>query len=195
MALPDLATTADLSARGVEPDDDDVAEVFLTIASSVVRAATQSPIVQTTSTVTLWGFDGDRYLDLPGKPVTSVSSVTVDGTALAEGHYKLINGRLWRFCGWGHELCPVEVVVTLTHGYLVAPAWVVQIVCDLAIAGMKAAPNGARDPRIFVETLGPYSVTYSQAGALVATAMELPTATKLALRKAFGGGAEMVTSR
>lgn len=195
MALPDLATTADLSARGVEPDDDDVAGVFLAVASSVVRGAAQSPIVQATSTVALWGVDGDRYLDLPGKPVTAVSAVSVGGAALPTTAYKLVHGRLWRFCGWGHELCPTEVTVTLTHGYLACPEWVVQLVCDLAIAGIKAAPSGARDPRIFVESLGPYSVTYSQAGALVATAMELPVATKLALRKAFGGGATMVASR
>jgi hypothetical protein len=195
MSLPDLATTADLSARGVEPDDDDIAEVFLAVASSVVRAAAQSPVVETTSTVTLWGLDGDRYLDLPGKPVTDVSAVSVDGAALTDGAYKLIQGRLWRLCGWGHASCPAEVVVTMTHGYLTAPEWVVQIVCDLAIAGIKAAPNGARDPRIFVESLGPYSVTYSQAGALVATAMELPTATRQALRKAFGGGAALVAAR
>lgn len=197
MALPDLATTTDLSVRGVDDDTFDSALIaaMLAVASSVVRGAAQSPIVQTTSTVTLWAQDNDRHLDLPGKPVTAVSAVTVDGTALATTDYKLIHGRLWRLCGWGHEACPAEITVTLTHGYPAAPAWVVQLVCDLAIAGCKAAPTGARDPRIFMEVLGPYTVQFSQLGEQVATAMELPMATKQALRKAFGGGAALVVSR
>jgi hypothetical protein len=195
--LPDLASRSDLSARGVEPDDDSVADVFLEVASAVVRKAAQSPIVQTTSTVDVWAQDSDRYLELPGKPVTAVSEVVLDGDTLAATDYRLIHGRLWRQCGWGCDSDPKKVTVTMTHGYLAAPEWVVQLVCDLAIAGMKAAPGGARDPRVFVESLGPYSVTWSQLGAAsqVATAMELPSATKLALRRAFGGSASLVASR
>lgn len=195
MSLPDLASTTDLSARGADTFDDDLMATMLAVASSVVRGAAQSPIVETTSTVELWGLDGDRYLDLPGKPVTAISAVSVDGTALAATAYKLIHGRLWRLCGWGYELCPAAVTVTLTHGYLVAPEWVVQLVCDVAIAGCKAAASGARDPRIAIESLGPYSVTFSEHGEQIATAMELPLATKQALRKAFGGGVGMVVSR
>lgn len=197
MALPDLASTSDLDARAVVLDDDIDADAFLTIASSIVRKAAQSPIVQTTSTVDLWAQDEDRYLDLPGKPVTAVSAVVLEGSTLAASDYRLIHGRLWRQCGWGCEDDPKRVTVTMTHGYLAAPDWVVQLVCDLAIAGMKAAPGGARDPRVFVESLGPYSVTWSQLGASaqVATAMELPSATKLALRRAFGGSASLVAAR
>lgn len=197
MPLPDLATTTDLSARGVDDDTFDSAliAVMLTVASSIVRGAAQSPIVQTTSTVTLWGLGEGRYLDLPGKPVTAVSAVAVDGVALASGDYKLIHGRLWRLCGWGDESCPAEVAVTMTHGYPAAPAWVVQLVCDLAIAGCKAAPTGARDPRIFMEVLGPYTVQFSQLGEQVATAMELPRSTRQTLRKAFGGGAALVAAQ
>lgn len=195
MALPNLASTSDLSARGVEPDDDDVAELFLAVASSVIRGAAQSPILETTSTVELWAQDADQYLDLPGKPVTAVSGVAVDGTALATTEYKLIHGRLWRRCGWATNCTPFQTSVTMTHGLAVVPPWVVQLVCDLALAGIKAAPAGARDPRVAIETLGPYSVTFTQQGEQVATAMELPLATKQALRKAFGGGAGMVASR
>lgn len=197
MALPDLASESDLDARGVEADANIDVGVFLSIASSVVRKAAQSPIVETTSTVDLWAQDEDRYLDLPGKPVTAVSAVVLDGTTLAASDYQLIHGRLWRQCGWGCGYDPKKATVTLTHGYLAAPDWVVQLVCDLAIAGIKAAPGGARDPRVFVESLGPYSVTWSQLGASaqVATAMELPSATKLALRRAFGGSAALVAAR
>lgn len=203
MALPDLASTADLSDRGVVPDDAAVADVFLRVASSVVRAAAGSPIASATSTVSLWALDSDRYLDLPGQPVTAVSAVVLDGTTLAAGSdYKLIQGRLWRWCGWGYDrrgyhvdVFPLEVSVTMTHGLPVVPDWVVQLVCDLAIAGIRAAPDGARDPRVIVESVDDYSVTFSQQSGQVATAMELPAATRQALRRAFGGGAGMVSFR
>lgn len=195
MALPDLADASDLSARGVEPTDDEVAATYLAVASSVVRGAARSPIAQTTSTVSLWAQDRDVYLDLPGKPVSAVSSVVLDGITLAATDYRLIHGRLWRRCGWADEWDPKEAVVTMTHGLSVVPPWVVQLVCDVAIAGMNAAQSGARDPRVVVESIDDYSVTFTSQGQIVATAVELPTATKMALRAAFGGGGGMTTSR
>lgn len=195
MALPNLADLSDLSARGVEPDDDDVAATFLSVASSIIRGATQAPILETTSTVSLWAQDDDKYLDLPGKPISVVSSVTLDGTVLNAADYKLIYGRLWRFCGWAPKWEPLEVVVTMTHGLATVPDWVKQIVCDVAIAGISASAGGARDPRVVIESIDDYSVTFSSQGEQLATATELPTATKQALRKAFGGGASMVVSR
>jgi hypothetical protein len=203
VALPDLASTADLDARGVTPADDDVAATFLAVASSIVRAAACSPIAQVTSTVTLWGLDSDRYLDLPGQPVTAVSAVVLDGTTLTPGtDYKLIHGRLWRWCGWGYdrqgfntEVYPLEISVTMTHGLPSVPAWVTQLVCDVAIAGMAAAQGGARDPRVAIESIDDYSVTFTSQGDQVATATELPAATKGALRRAFGGGVGVVVPR
>jgi hypothetical protein len=195
MALPNLAAASDLSARGVEPDDDDVAATFLAVASSIIRGAAASPILSTVSTVSLWAQDADQYLDLPGKPVTAVSAVTVDGVALAATDWKLIHGRLWRRCGWATDWEPLEVVVTLTHGFAAVPVWVVQLVCDVAIAGIAASQGGARDPRVVIESIDDYSVTFSSQGEQLATATELPIATKQALRKAFGGGVGMVASR
>lgn len=194
MALPNLAAAADLSTRGVDVSDTALVAEMLAVASSVVRQAAQSPILETTSTVTLWGLDDGRYLDLPGKPVTAVSSVVVDGVTLADADYKLTDGRLWRAAGWGG--CePVEVVVTLTHGFLAVPADVKQLVCDLAIAGMQAASAGAHDPRVIAEKVDDYSVSFAQGYESVATVFELPRLTRMGLRARFGGGAALVVSR
>lgn len=194
MALPDLASSADLSTRGVDISDTNLVAAMLAVASSIVRQAAQSPILETESDVTLWATDEDRYLDLPGKPVTAVDTVTVDGDALTSDDFKLVNGRLWRLEGWGFRCEPIEVTATVTHGFAVVPEHIKQIVCDLAIAGMGAASAGAHDPRVLVESIDDYSVTFAQGGESVATAMELPRATRQAIRKQFGGGAAMVVA-
>lgn len=198
MALPDLAASSDLSARGVDVDslESDLVDAMLAVASAVVRAACQSPVLETDSTVTVWATDDDRYLDLPGKPVTAVASVEVDGDTLTSDDFKLVHGRLWRWAGWGScQGEPIEVTVELTHGFVTVPEPVKQLVCDLAIAGINAASQGARTPGVIAEKIDDYSVTWAQGAEAVATAMELPTATKLAFRKRFGGGAALVVSQ
>ena len=196
MALPNLAASADLSARGVSVTDTVLVAAMLAVASSVVRGAAQSPILETDSTVILWAVDGDQWLGLPGKPVTSVSSVQLDGVTLTAGSdYKLVHGDLWRASGWGDGCEPVEVEVDLTHGYAEVPTYITQLVCDLAIAGMSSASAGAHDPRVIAEKIDDYAVTFASGAETVATAMELPRLTRDGLRKRFGGGAALVLSR
>lgn len=194
MALPDLAVSADLSARGVTPTD--AMLTMLSVASSIVRGAAGSPIASTTSTVTLWGLDASPWLDLPGQPVTAVSSVVHDGDTLtAEDDFKLVNGRLWGSSLWGNGREPLEVVVTMTHGLAEVPAHVVQLVCDLAIAGAAAAADGAHDPRVVAERIDDYAVTFAPGTEAVASAVELPALTKAWLRAQFGGGVSVVSYR
>lgn len=192
--LPNLAASADLTARGITPTA--VHTVMLAVASSIVRAAAGSPILTTTSAVTLWGLDADHWLDLPGKPVTAITSVTHDGTALtADVDFKLVDGRLWGSSLWGDGGEPLKVLVTLTHGFAAVPPHIVQLVCDLAIVGANAATAGALDPRIIAEKIDDYAVTFRAGAEAVATAMELPDRTKRGLRSQFGGGATMVVAR
>ena len=190
MALADLATTTDLSSRGVTPTA--LHSVMLWVASSVIRGAAGSPIARTTSTVKLTAW-GEQRLALPGLPVESVSSVSVDGSPVT-GWDLVDAAHLWRPSGWGHEQRPAAVEVTLTHGLAEVPEDIKQLVCDLAILGADAAPAGAVDPRVFSETIDDYTVTFKQ-GSSVASAMELPTATKVALAARFGGGVAVVRNR
>lgn len=194
MALPDLATTADLSARGITPAA--VHDVMLAVASSIVRGAAGSPILETDSTVTLWGLDGSQWLDLPGQPITVVTSVEFDGDTLAaDDDYRLVNGRLWGATPWGASCDPLEVVVEITHGLPEVPAHIVQLVCDLAIAGADAATAGAHDPNVVAEKIDDYAVTFASGAESVATAVELPPLTKAWLRSQFGGGVAVVSYR
>lgn len=193
MSLPDLAVAADLTARGITPTA--VHATMLAVASSIVRAAAGGPILATTSTVSLWASEPSKWLPLPGTPVTAVSAVVHDGTTLAATDYKLVDGSLWRSTPWGNDCEPLKTVVTLTHGLAAVPAWVVNLVCDLAILGAAAAPDGARDPRVIAEKVDDYAVTFAPGAEAVASAMELPALTKRALRARFGGGAGVVTHR
>lgn len=186
MALPDLAASADLSARGVDVSDTDLVDLMLAVASALVRGAAGSPILETDSTVTLWATEDDVWLDLPGKPVTAIATVTVDGTAVTD--YRLVDGRLWRRCGWSFCGEPIEVVVEMTHGFAEVPVDIVQLVCDLAILGIDTSTAGALDPRAVAERIDDYSVTFAAAGATVASAMTLPEATRRSLKARFGGG-------
>lgn len=191
MALPDLAAAADLTARGVTPGA--VHTTMLAVASSLVRAAAGSPILSTTSTVELTGWGG-VLLPLPGLPIRTIYTVLVDGVEVTD--YRLVDrAQLWRASGWGHPEDPIPVTVTMTHGLAVVPEHIKQLVCDLAILGAGAATAGAHDPRVLVEKVDDYSVSFAAGAESLASAMELPRATKLALKAAFGGGAGVVTYR
>ena len=192
--LPDLAYVSDLQVRGVTitSENTELASEMIAVASTTIREAAGSPIFEKDSTVTLISWGG-AWLDLPGKPVTAVASVTIDGTAVTD--YTLDRGRLWRRSGWGCESEPTTVVVEMTHGLLDLPADIINLTCDLAIAGMLAASEGAGDPRKVTERIDDYSVTFAQGAERVASIMELPRATRLRLRTRFGGGAGMVTHR
>lgn len=194
MALPDLATTADLVARNMPTAAP--AATMLKVASSVVRGAAGSPILQKTTTLELTGRWGEEYLELPGLPVVSVASVKVDGQLISD--YRLDGHRLWRLCGWGCHLIMSTVEVTYTHGLPEVPPFVVDLVCALAGAGVNAAAEGnyeSSDPRVIAEKIDDYSVSFAEGAERVASVMELPAGTRRWLRRSFGGGAGMVTHR
>lgn len=196
MALPNLATSADLSARpNVDVNDSTLVDTMLAVASATVRGAAGSPILQAVSTVTLTAW-GDQRLTLPGLPVTAVDSVTVDGTTVTD--HRLVDGtHLWRLAGFGSRQDPTDVVVTYTHGLAAVPAHIVDLTCSLAAAGIAAWSGDADtfDPRVVAEKIDDYSVTYTQGGESVATVMELPPGTRRWLRKQFGGGTGLVSHR
>lgn len=189
MALETLAKSADLSARGVDVSNGTLVETMLRVASSLVREAAGCPITETTGTITLWATDDARWLDLP-RLTTTVSAVVVDGAACTD--YAWAGNRLYRQCGWGSCWAPRRIDVTLTQGYAEVPDHIVQLVCDLAILGINTSADGAHDPRVWVESIDDYRVTFNQKGDILASAMELPPATRKALAAMFGGSAGMV---
>lgn len=187
MPLANLAVESDLLDRGVAVTDGTLADTMLAVASSLVREAAGSPISETATTFTTWALERGCWLGLAERvrPVTAVTSVTLDGSAV--GDYKLVDGDLWRSAGWC-QIEPAEVVIAATVGFPDVPEHIRQLVCDLAILGINTAAEGAHDPTKIVESIDDYSVTFAKGADTVASAMTIPALTRLGLRSRFGGG-------
>ncbi|MCR3732193.1 hypothetical protein FHS35_009111 [Streptomyces umbrinus] len=198
MALPPLATVADLEARGltVDPTETVIVGTFLAEASAAVREAAGVPISETTSTVDLEGPDDSQWLTLPGPPIQSVATVELDGQAVTD--WRLRSHRLWREYGWTSGYGPSEVSVTQTHGLPDVPDDLVGLVCRIAAAVLvnyRAQPDGeglaAKDIRS--ERIGDYAVQYGDGGRI--TEIELPEYLREQLAARFGGGVTLLRLR
>lgn len=199
MALPALATVANLTDRGIDTTNTARVNALLASASAAVRAAAgRHPITETTATIVLPTPEG-RRLALPG-PVRSVSSVAIDGTVVTD--WTKSTDSLWRDT-WklSSDDLPGEITVSLTFGLSAAPDDIVDLVCNLVGAGLEHAEAGyaARSGLAGEsERIDDYdrSRQYAQGGQAIATPMELPAGTKRALRARFAaGGLVTVVSR
>ncbi|MER7963603.1 hypothetical protein [Streptomyces ardesiacus] len=197
MALAPLATTADLEARGltVDPSEASVVNVYLGVASAAVREAAGAAISRTTSTLTLEGPTG-QWLTLPGPPIVSVASVSIDGRPVTD--WRLRSERLWRAAGWsGCE--PSEVEVTQTHGLADVPEDIVDLVCRMTAAALvryRSEDGGeglAADKEVTSERLGDWSVTYGSDGRV--SEMELTQFWRDRLAARFGSSVGVLRSR
>jgi hypothetical protein len=197
--LDPLATTADLTARGItwtSPGEDDLVGVFLDEASAAVRTAAGVPISQATSTVSLRG-SCDRWLRLPGVPVTAVEDVSIDGGTVAD--WKLVDSMLWRRCGWQLTDEPSVVTETQTHGLVEVPVDIVGMVCALvgmALRQVHSSTDGTGAtplPQDVVSVgIDDYRVQFRQDGDRNLTVFTLPERVERSLRTRFGGGASVV---
>lgn len=165
--------------------------LLLECATAVVQeAAGGQRIIQVAGdTFSLIGTT-DAWLDLPQIPVTAVSSVTLDGTALTVGigstNYKHRGNRLWRTDGWQTYVGqPSDVAGTYTHGYA-AGSQDLQLgraACLSLAKGVFTNPSAVQS-----ESIDDYNVTYQAMSA----AMEAAPFLKAALQKKYGRRAGLV---
>jgi len=151
-----FATIGDLVDR-VNPDEDalldniELAERLLDESADLIRAETGQDFAQATSTVVLYA-TGRRLLQLPQRPVVSITSVVSDEGAFtwpADTYRVTPDGQLERtrsvggWCWWG------PVTVTYVHGYATVPADIVRLNASLALtmlqdrAGVRSASLGS----------------------------------------------------
>jgi hypothetical protein len=195
VALPPLATVADLEARGVVVDPSETAVVngFLETASALVRDAAGSPILETTSSVTLEG-TASPWLFLPGLPVRSVTAVALSGAS--DTHWTLVpsSGGLYRSSGWLSGCEPNLVAVTYVHGLDDVPADIVDLVCRLAGQELAAFRDTSAPSRaVTMERIGDYTVQYATAAE--SGTMSLTDVQRSRLASRFGGGVGSVRVR
>jgi hypothetical protein len=194
MALPPLATAADLEAAGATGSDAQL-ELALRRASARVRRYTRQDITFVIGdTIDLPG--GERVLRLPqyplvvdsGHPLTVVEVADFSGiewTALEDRDYsrlgnELTRGYPWqaptRLMGWPYSraqgVWAPKVRVTYSHGFSEVPDDIVDVVLDLATMNL-ANPENLRQvsiddyQRTFAsETIGSASLTRNHKEAL-----------------------------
>lgn len=110
-----LATVKDLDSYGIEYADEKLAGKLLESVSAAVRDAAGCPITRGEYTVTIPG-ETSRRLDLPMRPVISVSRVLMDGEQT--GDWKLLGNALYRESLWSlPNMVPRSITVTMLAGY------------------------------------------------------------------------------
>jgi hypothetical protein len=192
--LAALATTADLDDRNIIVPAGMFAPTVLDSASSAVREAAGCPISQTTSTVALVMDDWSCTLELPGVPVTAVTSVAIEGVTVTPS--VLTNGCWsdgWRlagntilFRGQTYEI-PATVTVVYTHGFAVVPTDIVDLVCGVAAIAFAQDGDYGNAGRLQSVRLGDFAESYNPAaGAGSPSPVAIPKSVRDALRSRFG---------
>ncbi|MFF4600560.1 hypothetical protein [Amycolatopsis sp. NPDC001319] len=178
--------------RGLLKEDagslsDDDATRLLELATGVVQAAAGQLLVEVVDdTITLMGTT-DRWLDLPQRPVTTVTSISLEDEPVTD--YKRFGDRLWRRHGWAR--CadePAVVEVVYTHGF---PDWDAKLALArsavLAVAAkMNDNPTGATG-----FTIDDYSQQYGQSSTSDLAGL-IPDNLRRSLRRAYGARGRLV---
>lgn len=186
-----FATTDDLAERlqrTLTGAEEASAEHLLADATGHLQELLGQLIEQDTVTAHLWVTDPrDQWLPLPQRPVTAVTAVTIDGTAVTD--YTVLPHALWREDGWidGAQSSagePIRVTVAHTYGYATIPAELVSWCCVLASQAFAVIEkSGALGAGVVQqERIDDYAVTYAQA----VEAMHIPPIPAARLRARYG---------
>lgn len=189
MTLPDLAVLDDVAAilqRDLTTQEQTYASRLITQASAIVRDYTRQTITQVTNDVVTLPGNWSNTLLLPQRPVTSVSSVVINGASAPYTQWTLIENSLMLGTGsfqpdygsmlWGGPTLwgpagsnngpqatgaswqgpQTQITVTYTHGFATVPAAITNIVAGM-VALAVASPVGVNQ-----EKIGGYQVSYTR---------------------------------
>lgn len=182
-----FATPEDLAALLQRSDlDTFTATMLIELATAQVqRVCGGQRIVEVTDTAAIDVTGLSPWLELPQRPIRTVSSVVLDGTPITD--WQLTNQKLWRRVGWMTTwVQPSQALVTYTHGYEVGSQYLQlarQSVLSLASVGY------GNPGQVTGESIDDYKVTYAEASSR----MEVTPYMADALRMAYGVTAYVTT--
>lgn len=164
--------------------DADLATLLLELATGEVQGMAGQRLVAVEDDSTVLIGSTATVLELPQRPVTAVTSVTIDGDAVTDWTWPGQARWLHRTCGWGHLS---TVVIVNDHGYA-SDDWrlVPAQNATLGLAREAAVnPSGAES-----ESIDDYRIQYAARTAAAAAAA--PDYLRNSLRRLYGGGAGKV---
>lgn len=168
--MAEFCTIADMAAflQITIPADSEAAARAILEASAAIQNHCRQQLALVEDEAYIFDVPGYRTkLFLPELPVTEVSAVVENGTALvADDDYKLGRGGiLYRLGGYYWYPGVQTVTVTYSHGYATIPQDVKDICVRAASrsyqSGLKAAQEEGL-PGVQATQLGDYSVTYAE---------------------------------
>jgi len=156
-----LATPGDLAAL-LQRDDLDVytATMLIEMATGLIQDVAGQRILQVTDTAVIDVMDWSVWLDLPQKPIVSVATILLDGTAITD--WAIRGQRLFRRVGWQTTwLLPAQAKVTYTHGLATGSQYLQ--VARLMCLSLAQIGYGNPNPAVSSEAIDDYKVTYAEA--------------------------------
>lgn len=156
----DRADDADLVAR---------ADVVAELVTALMRSYTRQTITAVADDTAVVEGSALRRLVLGERPVTAVTSVSLDGEVVTD-HRWTRSGALWREGGWGGP--DREVEVTYSHGYSELPADLAGA-CLTASARMVSNPEQLSREEINIEGAFSHSTLNAPAGFTIAELLVL----------------------
>lgn len=176
-----LATPEELASVLQQDLDAATATLLLELATGIVQAAVGQRLVEATETELVDITDCSYWLELSQKPITSVASVALDGTAVTD--WALRNQKLWRAAGWFNSTSPPsQAEVEYTFGY---PDGSQHLQLARAVTLSLAQAGYGNPTGVQSEAIDDYRVSYADAMAR----MELTDAMRMALVNKYGTGA------
>jgi len=175
-----FAMVSDLTDRGaVLSVDDSVAQVILDDAAAHLQGITGPIAVPAEqSSVSIFIGRGVQWVRVPMRPLVSIDSVTLDGTAV---DYRRVDDSI-RVCG------PGELVIKATHGYGEVPTELVSWTCVIAsqVLGMLKELGTLGAGEVSSIGIDDYRKAFKQLADRGAFAVPQAAADSLAAR--YGGG-------
>lgn len=150
----------------IDPVDLDApaAEFAINAATAAVQRAARQRLVQVAGDTVERVGTPSPWLTLPQRPVTAVTSVTLDGAAVTD--FVAYSSQLWRAAGW--QLCgtgrPTKVVVVYDHGW---PAEDQQLQTARGYTFALAAPVYDNPTLAEALAIDDYRASYGQSGSRV----------------------------